>query len=93
MSLTNDYVSEDGEYIIPVSWSVYSTITVRAKNLREAVKMARDKINEIPLCSEPEYIDDSYKIDLYTDDDAINAQDFASIGDVTILEDGKIVKN
>ena len=79
-----DYVSDNGEYIIPVSWEVYSTIKVKgAKSLEEAVEYAKEHIDDIPL-GEGEYIDGSYKIDIETDDEAINAQEYADIGGVSI---------
>lgn len=80
-----DYVSDNGEYIIPVSWEVYSTIKVKgAKNLEEAVEYAEEHIDDIPL-GEGEYIDGSYKIDIETDDLAIDAQEYADIGGVFIV--------
>ena len=38
-----NYKSENGRYLIPVSWSMYSTIIVEADNLEEAVKIAKEK--------------------------------------------------
>ena len=79
-----DYVSENGDYIIPVSWEVYSTIRVTgAKNLEEAMEFAKAKIDDIPL-GHGEYIDGSYKIEIENDDEAISAQDYVDIGDVQI---------
>jgi hypothetical protein len=92
MDELKNYVAEDGEYIIPVSWSVYSTITVKGvKNLDEAVKLAKEKANELPLSTETEYIDDSYKVNVDTEEDAIVAQYYAPIGNVVITEDGTII--
>lgn len=85
-----DYVSDTGEYIIPVSWEVYSTIKVKADNLEDAVRIAEEQIDEIPLCSETEYIDDSYKIEIETDDEAIAAQDYVPIGSVVISKKLKV---
>lgn len=82
----DDYVSENGEYIIPVSWEVYSTITVKAKNLGEAVRIAKEKMYEIPLCKEAEYVEGSYKINIESDEDAIIAQEYQPIGDVYISD-------
>ena len=79
-----DYVSNNGEYIIPVSWEVYSTIKVKgAKNLEEAFEYAQEHIEDIPL-GEGEYIDGSYQINIDNDDEAINAQEYADIGGVSI---------
>lgn len=57
----SEMISESDEYVIPVSWNVYSTITVEASNLEEAVKKARELIDEIPL-GDSEYVDGSYAI-------------------------------
>lgn len=79
-----DYVSEDGTYIIPVSWEVYSTIRVYgAKNLEEAVEYAKEHSDEIPL-GDAEYIDGSYKIEIENDDEAIHAQDYVEFGEVRV---------
>jgi hypothetical protein len=80
----NEYVNEDEEYIIPVSWEVYSTIVVKgAKNLADAIEYAEAHIDDIPL-GEGEYIDASYKIEIDNDAKAIVAQDYADIGGVII---------
>lgn len=79
-----DYVSDNGEYIIPVSWEVYSTIKVKgAKNLEEAIEYVKENIDTIPL-GNGEYIDASYKIEVDNDDEAIDAQDYFDIGDVVV---------
>ena len=79
-----EFINEDKEYIIPVSWEVYSTIKVKgAKNLQDAIEYAKTHIDDIPL-GYGEYIDDSYKIEIHNDDEAIAAQDYADIGGVEI---------
>jgi hypothetical protein len=79
-----NYVSPDGDYIIPVTYKMYSTVGVtRVKNLREAVELSRKHRDEIPL-GHGEYIDGSYKIEIKDDDDAILAQNYAHIGGVEI---------
>lgn len=79
-----DYVSDNGEYIIPVSWEVYSTVKVKgAKNLEEAFEYAQEHMDSIPL-GEGEYIDGSYKIDIETDDEGIQAQNYGNFGQVSI---------
>lgn len=75
-----DYISEDGYYIIPVSWEVYSTIKVKADNLEEAVKKAENNIDNLKL-GENEYIDGSYKLDT---GNLIDAQEYADIGGIVI---------
>ena len=85
-----NYVSDDGTYLIPVQWSVYSTVRIHAANLAEAVSIARNKLDELPLSTENEYIDDSYHISGETDEDFINAQCYSTVGSVTIESDGTI---
>lgn len=75
-----DYISEDGSYIIPVTWEVYSTVRIYgAKNLQEALEIAERYQDDFPA-EDGDYIDGSYKIDVQTDEDILNAQDYASIG-------------
>ena len=78
------YVSKDGEYIVPVEWTVCSTVTVRgAKNL------VRKNISDIPLSRNPDYIDESYTVSDRDDDGFIDAQNFIGKGVVmTLNEDG-----
>lgn len=79
-----EFINEDEEYIIPVTWEVYSTIKVKgAKNLQDAIEYAQTHIDDIPL-GYGEYIDGSYKIEIHNDDEAIDAQDYADIGGVEI---------
>ena len=87
------YKSKSGRYLIPVSWSMYSTIIVEADNLEEAVKIAKEKADDLPLCRPDcsEYVDGSYNIDIDDDEDAINAQDYKTIGNVEITKNGEIV--
>lgn len=81
---TGDYVSPDGEYIIPVTWEVYSTVKVKgAKNLREAIQIINQKLDELPA-TDGKYVDGSYRINLNDDEEAIVAQNYAHISDVTI---------
>ena len=86
----DNYKNENGEFLIPVEWSVYSTIKVKADNLGEAVRIAQEKLDDIPLCRENEYIDGSYKLNGESDEDFINAQQYRTVGDVTIEKDGSI---
>lgn len=51
------------QYNIPVSWSVSDKVVVEAETLEEAVQFVKDHIEEIPLGTNPEYVDDSYQID------------------------------
>lgn len=47
---------------LPVEWAVYSTIEIEADTLEEAVRIAHETIDEIPLPKESEYIEDSFII-------------------------------
>lgn len=78
MKELKNYVSEDRTYILPVSWEVYSTIRIKADNLEDAIRKAEEHIDDIPLGSQTEYIDASYKIDT---EDPIAAQDFYDMSD------------
>lgn len=51
------------DYYIPVNWEVWDKVKVEATSLKEAIKYVKEHIDEIPLGTEPEYIDGSYKID------------------------------
>lgn len=77
------------EFIVPVTWEVYSTIKVEAESPEEAFEIARDRLDEIPLCSNPEYIDASYCLSNIEPQDA---QEFKHVGDVTIRKNGDIVR-
>lgn len=78
MSTLRNYVSEDGKYIIPVSWEVYATVTITGvANLEEAYQVAQDYIDDLPLATEPDYIDGSFKIDIQNDQELLDAQNYA----------------
>lgn len=79
VSELENYISEDGTYLIPVSWEVYSTIRIKANNLRDALEKAETHIEEIPCGTNTEYIDGSYKLD--RDGDLIMAQEFFDMSD------------
>ena len=82
MGKLSKYVSPNGEYIIPVSWEVYSTVVITGvNNLEEALKVAEDYLDEIPLADNAEYVDGSYTIDDAGDEDwLIYAQDYHTRG-------------
>ena len=50
-------------YTIPVEWSVYDTIEVKAKSFSDAVKWAKENSESIPLGTNSHYIDGSWCID------------------------------
>ena len=79
-----EFINEDEEYIIPVSWEVYSTIKVKgAKNLKDAIEYAKEHIDDIPLGA-GEYVDGSYKLTHQDDGEAIDAQDYRDFGGVVV---------
>ena len=51
------------KFSIPVTWEVWDKIEVEAENIEEAIQYVKDNLDTIPLGSEPEYIDGSYKIE------------------------------
>ena len=51
------------KFSIPVTWEVWDKIEVEAETIEDAIKYVKDNIDFIPLGTEPEYIDGSYKID------------------------------
>ena len=52
------------KFSVPVTWQVWDMIEVEgAETIEEAIQYVKDNIDEIPLGTEPEYIDGSYKID------------------------------
>lgn len=78
--MLKDYISEDGTYIIPVKWEVYSTVKIYGcNNLEEAIKVAEKYQDDFPA-DDGEYIDGSYMIDIQCDEDAINAQNYHHSG-------------
>lgn len=46
---------------IPVEWSVYATVEIEAESLEEAVKIFDKTEDEIPLPTDNDYIDGSFK--------------------------------
>lgn len=50
------------KFRIPVSWQVAGTVVVEAKNINEAIEIAKDKEGKIPL-PEGDYIEDSWQVD------------------------------
>ena len=51
------------KFSIPVTWEVWDKIEVVAETIEDAIKYVKENIDLIPLGTEPEYIDGSYKID------------------------------
>ncbi len=51
-----------GKFKVPVEWAVCDFVEVEADSFKDAVKYVVDNRDKIPLGTEPEYIDGSYKI-------------------------------
>lgn len=66
---------ETSIYQIPVSWTMFGVVHVEAKNLKEAIDKAEEKIDAIPLPGISNYLDDSFKIDIESAEDAIAEQE------------------
>lgn len=50
------------EFVLPVSWQVFSQIKVQANSLEEAFEWAKEHLDEIPLDTDADYVDASYEI-------------------------------
>ena len=82
------YKSDNGTYTIPVEWSVYSTVRVEADNLKDALAKVLTQLDDIPLSSNPTYIDGSYSVSISLAEDAVNAQDYSTDSGIYINPDG-----
>lgn len=47
---------------VPVEWIVYDTVEVEAETFEDAVQYVLDNKDEIPLGTEPDYVDGSYVV-------------------------------
>ena len=47
---------------IPVTWEVYATVEVEANSIEEAIKIAKDEEGVIPLPTDTDYVDDSWRV-------------------------------
>ena len=54
-------IREDGVYVVPVTWTMYSTIHVEADSLEDAVRRAEEARSDLPL-GDAEYLEDSYQL-------------------------------
>lgn len=68
------------EFSIPVVYESWGRVTVEAKDERDLAKKlsSKDFIDDMPLPGEPEYIEDSYRIDT----DGVN-------GSASVTDDGR----
>ena len=90
-----NYVSDDGVYLIPVEWGVYSTVQVSGKdihNLKDALNAVNECIDDIPTSPEHEYIDGSYKVGVDIAEDAINAQHYRTISSIRVIKENGEIK-
>lgn len=46
---------------IPVDWEVCSVVEIKAETLEDAVRLFDDTIDDLPLPTEADYIDGSFK--------------------------------
>lgn len=49
------------KYKIPVEWSMCGMVEIEASSLEEAINIFDETIDDIPLPTDPDYIDDSFK--------------------------------
>ena len=49
-------------FLIPVTWEVSDFVRVQANTLEEAQAWLEEHSDEVPLGTEPEYLDGSYKV-------------------------------
>lgn len=49
------------KYKIPVEWSMCGMVEIEASSLDEAINIFDETIDDIPLPTDPDYIDDSFK--------------------------------
>lgn len=67
--------------IIPVEWSVYSTIVVEnAESIAEAKRIVEKHLDELPLPTNGEYIDGSFRIQADSQEDLDVDQYYLTIG-------------
>jgi len=52
-------------YLIPVTWQVCDFVRVQADTLKEAYEWMQEHSDEVPLGTEPEYVDASYEVGEY----------------------------
>lgn len=71
------------EFEIPVTWQVFDKVTVQANSLEEAYKYVQEHLDDIPLGSDPDYVDASYEISADEVDDCIYYQPISDVVCVT----------
>lgn len=58
------------EYLIPVSFEMCGMLVIRAESAKQAIKLAEENIDMLPIPSNKSYVDGSYRVE--TDPDIIN---------------------
>lgn len=61
---------EKQKYVIPVSYEMAGSITIEATSIEEALDIAVNHMDELPLPNDAEYIDGSYAVG--TEEDVID---------------------
>lgn len=83
---------ETKRFIIPVEWTVYSTVVVEGVNsLQEAKKLVEENMADIPLSRNPEYVDDSYHIAAEDDNELEIAQNYHTRGVLMSKDDSGLI--
>ena len=54
---------------IPVEWSVYAIVDIEAETIEDAIKKFHETEDDIPLPTDSEYIDGSFKISCDEDEE------------------------
>lgn len=52
-------------YLIPVTWQVCDFVRVQADTLKEAYEWMKEHSDEVPLGTDPCYVDSSYEVGEY----------------------------
>ena len=58
------------KYVIPVSYEMAGSITIEATSIDEAISIAENHTDELPLPDDAEYIDGSYTVG--TEEDVVD---------------------
>ena len=86
--------SELKTFILPVEWTVTSTVAIAARNIEEALTIYNEKENDIPVDKEADYLTDSYHLSY--DETEIeeccrnNPSFYKSVGEHGVDENGKV---
>lgn len=67
------------EFEIPIEWSVYDTVKVRANSLEEALSYVKEDPDDIPLGDDPIYIDGSFNAGAENAEECLIYQDINKV--------------